>query len=99
MFRGLRFRVYGSSFSCFGVFLFVFRDLRFRVLASSFSCFGVFVFVFWGLRSSIDLRFSGRVFVFSTTAVFGYIYVFMTAIVHRGRLHGEFQPGLKFQPG
>ena len=64
MFGGLRFRVWRSSFSCLGVFLFVLWGLRFRVMGSSFSFFGVFVFVFWGLRSSV---FVFGVFAFSTT--------------------------------
>ena len=38
----------GSSFSCFGVFVFVFTSFRFY--GFSFSFFGVFVFVFRGLR-------------------------------------------------
>ena len=50
MFRALRFRILGPSFSCFGVFVFVFWGLVcFCVLGSSFSCFGVL-----GIQSSFS---------------------------------------------
>ena len=59
MFRGLRFRIQESSFSCLGVFVSVFKNLRFRVYGSAILGlrfnFGVFVFITTNLQLRLYL--------------------------------------------
>ena len=80
-FWGLSFCFLGSSFSFFGVFVFVFWG-------SSFSCFGVFVFVFRGLRSTV---FAFVVFVFFSTSRQHTIHVLKHTFPPSHLLRGNFR--------